>query len=121
MPPPDVAFKFGAFADFGVDKLQFSLNLVALNFPVGGGNNYLTQGVGVGLKNTPLFGVPLAVGIDRQSNDGGLSWENNNWSGSSDKYSASADNGIGFDAGLGAGISVSHLEKVVNFFVSCAH
>jgi hypothetical protein len=116
-----VAFKFGAFADFGVDKLQFSLNLVALNFPVGGGNNYLTQGVGVGLKNTPLFGVPLAVGIDRQSNDGGLSWENNNWSGSSDKYSASADNGIGFDAGLGAGISVSHLEKVVNFFVSCAH
>jgi len=44
---PDVSFKLGAFADLAVGKLQASLNLFALNFPVQGGS-YLTQGAGSG-------------------------------------------------------------------------
>jgi hypothetical protein len=110
------------FGDVGVGKLQASLNLVTINIPVtGSGNNYLTQGGGVGLKNTPLFGVPLGVGVDRQSFNGSLSWDSSSWSGTSDGYSASASDGISFEVGLGLGINVSHLENLLNLVVSCAY
>jgi hypothetical protein len=116
---PDFNLKFGAFADLAVGKLQATLNLCALNCPVQGGS-YLTQGGGIGLKNARLFGVPLAVGVDRESFDGGLSWESYGWSASVDKLGASANQGLSFSIGLGVGVEVSHLEHLLNLVVLCA-
>jgi hypothetical protein len=116
---PDAAFKAGLFADLGVGKLAASLSLFAFNFPNDGSRNFMTQGAGIGLKHTPLFGIPLGVGVDRESHDGGLSWDNYSWSGTSDSVSAS-NRGLSFDIGLGVGVSFSHLERLFNLLISCA-
>jgi hypothetical protein len=103
----------------GVGKLQLSLNLLAFNVPVEG-PMYITQGAGVGLKNTPVLGIPLGVGVDRESFNGGLSFENYSWSGTNESRSASREGGLGFEVGLGVGISLSHLENLLNLVLSCA-
>ena len=119
---PDVTFKVGLFGDLEIGKLQVSVNLVAINFPLASSrNNDLTQGAGIGLKNTPVFGIPLGDGVDRQSFNGGLSWDSYSWSATSDSYGASTSDGISFEVGLGLGISVMHLENLLNLFVSCAY
>ena len=116
---PDVTGKIGIFGDLGIGKLQASLNLLSFNFPLEGGN-YLSQGAGVGLKGTRVFGVPLSIGFDRSSFNGGLSFQTTSWQASSESMSVSTDEGISFEIGLGVGFSLSHLENLLNLLVPCA-
>jgi hypothetical protein len=117
---PDVELQVGLFGDLGVGKLKASLNLFSFNFPLKGAT-HMTQGAGIGLEHTRLYGVPLGVGLDRESYNGGLSWESSSWSAESEPYNASADTGIGFSFGVGIGVNVSHLENLLNLFISCAN
>ncbi len=81
----------------------------------------MTQGAGVGLKGFSLFGLPLSVGFDRSSYNGGLSWETTSWQASSGNVSASTDDGLSFSVGLLVGLNFTHLENVLNLIVPCAN
>jgi hypothetical protein len=72
------------------------------------------------IKRMSVWVQALSLGFERESNSGGLDWTSSSWSGSADKYSISRENGLGFDIGLFIGISVSHLENIINFFIPCA-
>jgi hypothetical protein len=116
---PDITGQVGAFADVAIGKLTVSLNLISINFPQAGGS-YLSQGAGIGLKGFRTFGVPLSVGVDRTSSNGGLSFESTSWQASSDNMSVSQDDGLSFSLGLGIGFTVSHLENLLNLIIPCA-
>jgi hypothetical protein len=80
----------------------------------------ITHGVSVDLEHTRLFGIPLSIGFQGVSYDGGLTFEDPDLRVGSGGYSASSDEGLGFEIGLGVGVSVSHLENLLNLFIPCA-
>lgn len=109
----------GAFGEATVEvggvEVNAEVNLVTVNIPDKGPNT-VTQGFGIGLKGVRIGKIPLFLGIDRTSYDGGLSWEPWQLFGASDPIEVSRE---GVSAKLSVGlivggeVAVNNLQNVV--------
>jgi hypothetical protein len=116
---PDVegTFKVGVFAEvtvpLGPIRFNVEVNLITVNIP-SEGPSYLTQGFGVGLKDTGR--LPLFLGLDRTSHSGGLDWEPVRWFGGADPIEASRE-GLSAKASAGAivggEVAVNNLQNLI--------
>jgi hypothetical protein len=112
---PDFETKLGIYVSFTIGLLTGHANLLAFNMPMHG-EEYMTRGLGAGLKGVKFFNIPLAVGFEDTSRDGGFSWDRD-WYWSTNSMSVSRDDGLTMEFGFGAGGSITHFENLV---VPCA-
>ena len=121
-PNLTAALKMGPFVEgtINVDSLEvhFEFNLLAANIPTEG-SNYLTQGIGIGVRGLRIGNIPLYLGVDRTSYDGGLTWQPARWFGGSDPLEASRE-GLAATFALGAGIGGEIKAENLQNFIPCA-
>jgi len=96
-------------------EVNVELNALTVNIPDKGPNT-VTQGFGIGLKGLKIGKLPLFLGIDRTSYNGGLSYEPWQFFGASDPIELSRE-GVSakLSGGLGIGgeVAVNNLQNLV--------